>query len=69
MSRADQYHRLLDRQFADALAADGDDDAHALLPARLRGKDARSLARPRPGLVRRRRRKATPSTSQERGVL
>ena len=66
MSRADHRHRQLDRQFAAVLGEDGDGDVHALLPARLRGEDARSLARPKPKPVRRRRRKTTSSTNQER---
>ena len=65
MSRADHRHRLLDQRFADALAEDGDDDAHALVPARLRGRDAQSLARPKPKPARRWRRKTVSNTTRE----
>lgn len=40
MTRAAGDHRALDRRFAEAL---GDPPGHALVPSRLRGKDARDL--------------------------
>lgn len=47
MSHAAAAHRNLDRQFADAMVRDGEPgQAGALLPSRLRGKDARSLNGP-----------------------
>lgn len=48
MTHAAAAHRDLDRQYADALARDGEaGNGQSLLPSRLRGKDARSMNAPR----------------------
>ena len=45
MTHAAARHRALDHRFADALATDGEPSARgALLPSRLRAKDARSMS-------------------------
>ena len=48
MTHAASRHRELDRRFDNALAEDGAEPSqpHALLPSRLRGKDARTMHAP-----------------------